>query len=49
MLLLPIGQYVKDCYFNIELKENDNGVTQFSHTGSNDSEEVILMADSQLA
>lgn len=42
------GHYAIDCYFNEEANENDKGVTQFSHAGSNDSEKVVLMADTQL-
>lgn len=43
------GHYARDCYFNKESKENNNGVVQFAHARSNDSEEVILMGDTQLA
>lgn len=39
------GHYARDCYFNKESKDNDEGLAQFSHARSSDSEEAILMAD----
>lgn len=39
----------RECYFNKESNENDNGVTEFALAESNDSKEVILIANTHLA
>lgn len=41
--------YDRDYYFNKEYNLNDKSISQFSHAKSSDSEEVILMAYTQLA
>lgn len=42
------GHYVRDYYYN-ENNDEDKGVAQFAHDGSNESEDVILMVPTHLA
>jgi len=41
--------YERDCYYNKDSNLSDKIEGQFSHAGSNDSDQVLLMANTQLA